>query len=59
MQPVYLTDGDEPATVSTDGSIEGMRVSRRAVGEVLARLATGADDVGRCVSVSGAALVPA
>jgi uncharacterized protein YbjT (DUF2867 family) len=56
VQPVYLTDGDEPATVSTDGSIEGMRVSRRAVGEVLARLATGADDVGRCVSVSGAAL---
>ena len=59
VQPIYLTDGDEPATVSTDGSVEGMRVSRRAVGEVLARLATSADDVGRCVSVSRAALVPA
>jgi uncharacterized protein YbjT (DUF2867 family) len=56
VQPVYLTDGDEPATVSTDGSVEGMRVSRRAAGEVLARLATGSDDVGRGVSVSGAAL---
>lgn len=59
VQPVYLTDGDEPATVSTDGAVEGMRVSRRAVGEVLARLATGTDDVGRCVSVSGTALVRA
>jgi uncharacterized protein YbjT (DUF2867 family) len=55
VQPVYLTDGDEPATRSTDGSVEGMKVSRRAVGEVLARLATGTDDVGRTVSVSGAA----
>ena len=54
VQPVYLTDGDEPAARSTDGSVEGMKVSRRAVGEVLARLATGADDLGRCVSVSGA-----
>ena len=59
VQPVYLTDGDEPATVSTDGSVEGMKVSRRAVGGVLARLATGQDDVGSCVSVSGAALVRA
>jgi uncharacterized protein YbjT (DUF2867 family) len=56
VQPVYLTDGGEPAARSVDGSVEGMKVSRRAVGEVLARLATGADDVGRCVSVSGAAI---
>lgn len=53
VQPVYLTDGDEPAALSTDGSVHGMKVSRRAVGEVLGRLATGAGDVGRCVSVSG------
>ncbi|MGY2126889.1 NAD(P)-dependent oxidoreductase [Blastococcus sp. SYSU DS0617] len=59
VQPVYLTDGDEPATRSVDGSVEGMKVSRRAAGEVLARLATGAHDVGRCVSVSGAATVAA
>jgi uncharacterized protein YbjT (DUF2867 family) len=58
VQPVYLSDDDEPAARSTDGSVEGMKVSRRAVGEVLGRLATGADDVGRCVSVSGAT-VPA
>jgi len=54
VQPVYPTDGDEPASCSVDGSVEGMKVSRRAVGEVPARPATGADDVGRCVSVSGA-----
>ena len=54
VQPVYLTDGDEPAARSTDGSVQGMKVSRRAVGEVLARLATSTDDLGRCVSVSGA-----
>lgn len=59
VQPVYLTDGEEPAAVSTTGGTEGMKVSRRAVGGVLARLASGGDDVGRCVSVSGAALVPA
>ena len=59
VQPVYLTDGDEPAARFTDGTVEGMKVSRRAVGEVLARLATGTDDVGRCVSVSGAATVAA
>lgn len=54
VQPVYLTDGDEPAALSVDGSVQRMKVSRRAAGEVLARLATGGDDVGRCVSVSGA-----
>lgn len=59
VQPVYLTDGQEGASVSSDGSVEGMKVSRRAVGSTLARLATGTDDVGSCVSVSGAALVPA
>jgi uncharacterized protein YbjT (DUF2867 family) len=55
VQPVQLTDGDEPAARSTTGGREGMRVSRRAVGRVLADLATGGDDVGACVSVSGAA----
>ncbi|WP_040337635.1 NAD(P)-dependent oxidoreductase [Candidatus Blastococcus massiliensis] len=59
VQPVYLTDGDEPAARSTDGTVERMRVSRRAVGGVLARLATGADDVGANVSLSGAESVPA
>ncbi|TKJ23422.1 NAD(P)-binding oxidoreductase [Blastococcus sp. CCUG 61487] len=59
VQPVYLTDGDEPAVLTTDGSVEGMKVSRRAVGGVLARLATGGDDVGRCVAVSGGVPVAA
>ena len=54
VQPVYLTDGDEPATVSTSGGTGGMRVSRRAVGRVLADLATGTAELGRTVSVSGA-----
>ena len=58
VQPVYLTDGDEPASCSVDGSVGGMKVSRRAVGGVLSRLVTGADDVGRCVSVSGALAGP-
>lgn len=55
VQPVYLTDGEEPAATSVDGSLQGMKVSRRAVGSVLAGLATSADDVGRTVSVSGGA----
>lgn len=59
VQPVTLTDGDEPAALSTTGGTEGMRVSRRALGEVLAELATGAADVGRCVSVSGASAAAA
>ena len=59
VQPVYLTDGDAPASLSVTGGTEQMRVSRRAVGEVHARLATCAEEVGRSVSVSGAALVPA
>jgi uncharacterized protein YbjT (DUF2867 family) len=58
VQPVYLTDGDEPAALSTDGSVQGMKVSRSALGTVLARLATSPDEVGRCVSVSGAASAP-
>ena len=37
-----------------------MKVSRRAIGGVLAELATGTSDLGACVSVSGAAAnVPA
>ena len=55
VQPVYLTDADEPAALSTSGSTEGMKVSRGAVGRVLAELATGAADLRRTVSVSGAA----
>lgn len=55
VQPVYLTDGDEPAALSRTGDTDGMKVSRRAVGGVLADLATDEADVGACVSVSGAA----
>jgi uncharacterized protein YbjT (DUF2867 family) len=54
VQPVYLTDGAEPAALSDTGDVTGMRVSRRAVGEVLADLAEAAGDDGRCVAVSGA-----
>jgi len=54
VQPVYLTDGDEAATRSPAGDTDGMKVSRRAVGGVLAALATGSADVGSCVTVSGA-----
>ncbi|MGY1651941.1 NAD(P)-dependent oxidoreductase [Geodermatophilus sp. SYSU D01119] len=55
VQPVYLTDGDEPAATSAAGDVEGMHVSRRAVGGVLADLATGPGDPGgRCLAVSGA-----
>ena len=54
VQPVNLTDGDEPATCSRTGDVDGMKVSRRAVGSLLADLATGSADVGGCLSVSGA-----
>jgi uncharacterized protein YbjT (DUF2867 family) len=54
VQPVYLTDGEQPAALSVTGAAEGRRVSRRAVGGVLADLATNAEHIGRCVSVSGA-----
>lgn len=57
VQPVYLTDGAEPAARSTAGEVQGMKVSRRAVGAVLAELATGSVDVGATVAVSGAATV--
>ena len=61
VQPVTLPDGDEPATLSRTGDAEVMKVSRRAVGQLLAGWATGNEDVGASVSVSGgaAALVPA
>ena len=55
VQPVYLTDADEPAAVSATGGTAGMKVSRRAVGHVLAGLAVGTAELGRTVSVSGAA----
>jgi uncharacterized protein YbjT (DUF2867 family) len=59
VQPVTLTDGDEPATWSTDADIDdlavqGMRVSRRAVGGVLADAVADAGLVGRTLAVSGA-----
>ncbi len=54
VQPVYLTDGDEPAAVSGTGDTEGMRVSRRALGRVLADLAEVPGEGLRSVAVSGA-----
>ena len=54
MQPVTLTDGDEQAVRSTTGDAEGMRVSRRAVADVLADLVEDPGERGRTVAVSGA-----
>ncbi|MGY1603874.1 NAD(P)-dependent oxidoreductase [Geodermatophilus sp. SYSU D00815] len=65
VQPVNLTDDEQEATRSTDAdaaplAVEGMRVSRRAVGGVLADAVADAGLVGRTVAVSGApAPVPA
>ncbi|TYP83766.1 NAD(P)-dependent oxidoreductase [Blastococcus xanthinilyticus] len=58
VQPVYLTDAEEPAARSITGEVQGMKVSRRAVGAVLAELAAGPADRGATVAVSGAAAVP-
>ncbi|MGY1625318.1 NAD(P)-dependent oxidoreductase [Geodermatophilus sp. SYSU D00965] len=55
VQPVYLTDGDEPATVSADGDVEEWHVSRAAVGGVLADAVDGALPRGRSLAVSGSA----
>ncbi|MGY1704062.1 NAD(P)-dependent oxidoreductase [Geodermatophilus sp. SYSU D00697] len=55
VQPVYLTDGDEPATVSPDGDVEEWRVSRAAVGSVLADAVDGALPRERSLAVSGSA----
>ena len=54
VQPVNLTDGDEEAVRSATGDAEGMRVSRRAVGAVLADLAEDPGERGRSLAVSGA-----
>jgi hypothetical protein len=59
VQPVTLTDGDEPATWSTDGgpedlAVQGMRVSRRALGGVLADAVADTGLAGRTLAVSGA-----
>ena len=54
VQPVYLTDGDGPAAVSRSGDVVAMRVSRRAVGEVVADLVETPGVGGRSVAVSGA-----
>ena len=54
VQPVYLTDGEEEAAVSPTGDTQGMRVSRRAVGGVLADLVEAHGEYGRVVAVSGA-----
>ncbi|MGY1810662.1 NAD(P)-dependent oxidoreductase [Blastococcus sp. SYSU D00669] len=65
VQPVHLTDGDQGATWSTDAgpeplAIEGMKVSRRALGGVLADVVADTGLVGRTVAVSGAPVpVPA
>ncbi|GAB3196713.1 hypothetical protein GCM10027261_20140 [Geodermatophilus arenarius] len=53
VQPVYLTDGDEPAATSPAGDTGGMHVSRRALGGVLADLVA-EPGRGRCLTVSGA-----
>ena len=47
-----------PAAVSSIGGVEARKVSRRAVGQVLAGLAAGTGELGRTVSVSGAARSP-
>jgi nucleoside-diphosphate-sugar epimerase len=54
VQPVTLTDGDEPAVVSPDGDVAEWRVSRTAVGGVLADAVEGALPRVRSVAVSGA-----
>jgi uncharacterized protein YbjT (DUF2867 family) len=59
VQPVTLTDGDEPAIWSTDADpaglqAQGMRVSRRALGRVLADAVADPGLVGRTLAVSGA-----
>jgi len=58
VQPVYLTDGDEPAACATDGGTDGMKVSRRALGGVLADAVTDPALVGETVAVSGAVRQP-
>ena len=58
VQPVTLTDGDEPATVSAEGAVEGWRVSRAAVGGVLAEAVEDDRHLGRSLAVSGAVHTP-
>jgi uncharacterized protein YbjT (DUF2867 family) len=54
VQPVHLTDGTEEATCSPTGDVEGWRVSRSAVGEVLAGVAADPGMAGTTLAVSGA-----
>ena len=56
VQPVHLTDGEDAGApcVATDGRTERMQVSRRSVGQVLARAVVDPALVGQCVAVSGA-----
>ena len=60
VQPVNLTDDPfaGPPLTSTDGSVEGMKVSRAQVGSVLADAVENASLVRQTVSVSGGARVP-
>ena len=58
VQPVYLTDGDEPAACATEGGTDGAKVSRRALGGVLADAVTDPALVGETVAVSGAVRQP-
>lgn len=55
VQPVNLTDGDDEAYLSTDGSFQERRVSRRAVARVLADAVVDDAYAGRTLAVSGAA----
>jgi uncharacterized protein YbjT (DUF2867 family) len=56
VQPVHLTDGPEQAAafVSTEGEVQGMRVSRRQVAKVLADAADQTQPVRRTLAVSTA-----
>lgn len=53
VQPVYLTDGAEEATCSPAGDVQGWRVSRAALGRVLAGAVADPGLVGATLAVSG------
>lgn len=53
VQPVYLTDGSEEATCSPAGDVRGWRVSRAALGGVLAGTAADPGLAGTTLAVSG------
>ncbi len=55
VQPVYLTDGTEEAACSPAGDVQGWRVSRAALGGVLAGAVADPGLAGTTLAVSGAA----